>query len=267
MSTTRMLIGCVLLATTAACDSATSPSGSRVGLSFTGVRPAGVAAGFSAPSANANVSGNASANAIGDSLSITDGTNTLIITRVEVVAREIELRRVGVASCDSTASTDDCEYFSTAAQLVVLPLSQAATQVLTIDVAPGTYSSVRMKVHKVSDDVGDAAFLAANPSWPSRQSIRVTGFYNGSAFTYLSDVNFHAEESLAPNLVVDATTSTNLTVRIDLTVWFRNGATGPLINPATAGSSGTNKSLVENNIKDSVKMFEDKDRDGDERDG
>lgn len=62
----------------------------------------------------------------------------------------------------------------------------------------------------------------------------MTGFYNGTAFTYLSEVNFDAEESLAPNLVVDATNSTNLTVRIDVTVWFRNGATGPLIDPATA---------------------------------
>lgn len=253
----RFLAGCMLLATTAACDNATAPSGSRVGLSFSGARPSGVTAGFLASTANA----------VGDSLSVTDGVNTLIITRVEVVAREIELRRVGVSACDSTASDDDCESFSTNARLVVLPLSQSTTQAFTVDVTPGTYSSVRMKVHKVSDDVGDAAFLAANPTWPSRQSVRVTGFYNGAAFTYLSDVNFHAEEDLVPNLVIDATTATNLTVRIDLTVWFRNGATGPLIDPATAGSSGGNKSVVENNIKNSVKVFEDRDRDGDERDG
>ncbi len=253
----RILFACMLAFTTAACDSTTAPGGTRVGLSFSGVRPSGVAAGFSSVMANA----------LGDSLSVTDGTNTLVITRVEVVAREIELRRAGVASCDSSASTDDCEYFSANARLVVLPLSSAATQVLSLDVPAGTYSSLRMKVHKVSDDVGDAAFLSANPTWPARQSIRVTGFYNGVAFTYLSDVNFHAEESLSPNLVVDATAATNLTVRIDLSVWFRNGANGPLIDPATAGERGDNKSLVENNIKESVKAFEDDDRDGDERDG
>lgn len=253
----RILFGCMLALTTAACDSTTAPGGNRVGLSFSGVRPSGVAAGFSAVMANA----------VGDSLSITDGTNTLVITRVEVVAREIELRRAGVASCDSSASTDDCEYFSANARLVVLPLSPAVTQVLTLDAPAGTYSSLRMKVHKVSDDVGDAAFLSANPTWPARQSIRVSGFYNGAAFTYLSDVNFHTEEDLTPNLVVDAAAATNLTVRIDLTVWFRDGANGPLIDPTTAGSGGGNKSLVENNIKNSVKAFEDDDRDGDERDG
>lgn len=257
MFSNRILIGCVVLTTAMACDSATAPGARQVGLSFSGVRPAGVAAGFSALMASA----------IGDSLSVTDGTNTLVITNVELVAREIELRRAGVSSCDSSATSDDCEYFSAAAQLVVLPLSQSARQVLTVTVPAGSYSSVRMKVHKVSDDVGDAAFLVANPSWPQRQSIRVMGSYNGTAFIYLSDVNFHAEETLQPNLVVDGTTATNLTVRIDLTVWFRNGATGSLIDPATAGSSGGNKSLVENNIKNSVKVFEDEDRNGDERDG
>lgn len=257
MFSTRFLAGCTLLLTTAACDGSTAPNTRRVGFSFSGVRPAGVAAGFLAPTANA----------VGDSLSVTDGSNTLIFTKVEVVAREIELRRAGVVSCDSSAATDDCEYFSASARLVVLPLTQAATQALTVEVPAGTYSSVRMKVHKVSDDSGDAAFLVANPNWPSRQSIRVTGFYNGAAFTYLSDVNFDAEETLTPNLVVDATTQTNLTVRIDLTTWFRDGANGPLINPATAGSGGGNKSVVENNIKNSVKMFEDEDLDGDERDG
>lgn len=257
MFTKRILFGCVLLATTVACDSATAPGASRLGLSFTGFRPAGVAPGVSALMANA----------IGDSLVVSDGTNTLVITRIEVVAREIELRRLGVSSCDSTASTDDCESFSAGAQLVVLPLAQSATQVLMIDVPTGTYSSLKMEVHKVGDDVSDAGFRTANPAWPTNKSIRVTGFYNGTAFSFLSDVNFYAEESLQPNLVVAATTATNLTVRIDLTVWFRNGATGPLIDPATAGSSGANKSLVENNIRNSVKVFEDSDRDGDERDG
>ncbi len=259
MRTTRFLPLAALLLTTAACEASTSPSGKSVGLSFSGVRPSGVAAGFRAAPAGPN--------AVGDSLSITDGTNTLILTKVEVVAREIELRRAGVVSCDSMLSSDTCEYFSASARLVTLPLMELATQVLQVDVAAGTYSSIRMKIHKVSDDVGDAAFLTANPTWPAGQSIRVTGFYNGVAFTYLTDVNFEAEETLSPPLVVDGTTPTNLTVRIDLSTWFRNGATGPLIDPATAGNGGGNKSTVENNIKNSVKAFEDKDQDGDERDG
>ena len=259
MSTKRFLSLCALAVATAACDSATAPGAKSVSLSFAGARPAGVAAGFRSSATMAN--------AVGDSLMVTAGSDTLVITRVEVVAREIELRRAGVSGCDSTLSSDSCEYFSASARLVVLPLTDVASQVLEVDVAAGTYSSMRMKVHKVSDDAGDAAFLVANPNWPTGESIRVTGFYNGTPFTYLSDVNFHAEESLSPPLVVDGATPTNLTVRIDIASWFRNGAAGPLINPATAGSGGGNKSTVENNIQNSVRAFEDRDRDGDERDG
>lgn len=261
MHATRILIGCALVGVTIACDGATAPGDSRVSLSFSGTRPSGAAAAFDAGP------GGVTADAVGDSLTITDGTNTLVITRVEIVAREIELRRAGVASCDSSAATDDCEYFSVSARLVTLPLAPGATQVLSVDLLAGTYSSLRMKVHKVSDDAGDLAFLAANPAWPEDQSIRVTGFYNGAAFTYLSDVNFDAEEELQPSLVVDAVAAVNLTVRLDLSLWFRTGGIGPLINPATAGPSGVNKSVVENNIKNSVRVFEDDDRDGDERDG
>lgn len=257
MFTKRILLGCAVLAAITACDNATGPNARRLGLSFAGVRPAGVAPGLGAVMANA----------VGDSLSITDGTNTLVITRVEVVAREIELRRVGVVSCDSLASDDDCEEFSADARLIVLPLTAGATQVLAIDVPAGSYSDFEMDVHKVSDDAEHAAFLAANPSWPTDASLRVTGFYNGVPFTFVSEVDFEVEETLSPPLVVDAAGALNLTVRLDLTVWFRNGATGPLIDPATAGSGGPNKSLVENNIKNSVKAFQDDDRDGDERDG
>jgi len=257
MWTKRVLSGCVLLMSIVACDSATSPNARQVGLSFSGVRPAGVAANSAAVMANA----------VGDSLTITDGANTLVLTRVEVVTREIELRREGVTSCDSSATTDDCEEFSLAARLLTLPLAPGASQVLAIEVPAGTYSELEMKVHKVSDDPGDAAFRAANPTWPANTSIRVSGFYNGAAFTFVSDVNFKAEESLVPPLVVGADAATNVTVRIDLSVWFRNGATGPLIDPATAGNGGPNKSLVANNIQNSVKAFEDRDRDGDERDG
>jgi catechol 2,3-dioxygenase-like lactoylglutathione lyase family enzyme len=77
-------------------------------------------------------------NAIGDSLVVSDGTNTLIITRAEVVARETELRRAGVVSCDSTGSDDDCEYFSTNARLITLPLASGVSQSIGVEVPAGT---------------------------------------------------------------------------------------------------------------------------------
>lgn len=259
MRSKRSLIAVLALSivTVAACDGATTaPNGRSVSLSFAGTPPAGVAA----------MSGSMPY-AIGDSLVLSDGSNTLIITKAEVVAREIELERAGVVSCDSTMSgndDDDCEYFSLDARLVTLPLASGVSQALRVDVPAGTYTTLEMKVHKVSDDAEDLAFLAANPTWPEDKSIRVTGFYNGTPFTFVSEVNFEIEEELVPALVIGETGQADLTVRIDLTRWFRQGLNGALINPATAGKNGANESLVENNIKNSVNVFRDDDRDGED---
>ncbi len=260
MSAKRILVASIAMAVAVGCGDSTAPVARQVGLSFAGVRPAGVA-----PAGAALFSSNLVAS-LGDSLVIVDGTNTLIITKVEVVARKIELHSEGVTTCDNDNSTDDCEEFEAGARLVTLPLTPGAATAVSIAVPAGTYTSIELNVHKIGTGSSDSAFRAANPAWPTSTSIRVTGFYNGTPFTYTTDVDFEAEESIQPPLVIAATSVANLTVRIDPSIWFRTGATGPLINPATAGVGGANKSLVDNNIQNSVKAFEDDDHNGDERD-
>ena len=60
--------------------------------------------------------------------------------------------------------------------------------------------------------------------------------------------------------------SANLTIRLTISQWFRDSS-GGLLDPATANKDQPNESLVNNNIQNSMKAFEDKDHDGDERDG
>ena len=64
-------------------------------------------------------------------------------------------------------------------------------------------------------------------------------------------------------MVEDNGASINVTVRLDLTVWFRDSA-GNLIDPATANKGGLNEGIVKENIKQSVEAFEDDDQDGDD---
>jgi hypothetical protein len=52
---------------------------------------------------------------------------------------------------------------------------------------------------------------------------------------------------------------------VDLSTWFRDGA-GALVDPASANQGGENESIVKENVKTSLKAFEDDDRDGDESD-
>lgn len=255
--------GLVVLAFTACSDGA-GPSGQAVSLSFSSLRPAGVA-----PSPSFRVAGvSASLMAPGDSLVLTDGTNTLIITSAQVLMREIELKRANVSDCDSTANEDACEEFELGATLVTLPLVAGAATEVAITVDSGSYSEIEFDVHKLGSDSVDDVFAAANPSWPVGQSIRVTGFYNGTPFTFVTDVDSEQEIQFNPALVAGPGGSLgNVTIRFDLDQWFRTSPTGPFVNPATANQGGANKSLVDNNIKNAIEAFEDDDHDGDERDG
>lgn len=241
-------------------NEATNPlvgRGQTVGLSFSAVRPPGVGGAM------------AVRNTLADTLVLTDGTNTLKITSAEVVVREIELKRVQTAvDCDSTANESACEEFTIGALLVSLPLASGVNLRLEVPVDSGTYSEVEFDIHKPGSDSADLAFKAANPTWPTNISIRVQGTFNGTPFTFTSALNEEQEFTFSPPLVIDATGSTtNLTIRLDLSTWFRNGAAGPLVDPASANAGGANENLVRDNIKASIKAFEDQDHDGDERNG
>ncbi len=91
--------------------------------------------------------------------------------------------------------------------------------------------------------------------------MRVQGTFNGVAFLYETDLNVEQKLDLIPPLVVGADVATNVTIRADISSWFRL-PTGELVDPETANKGGTNESLVNENIKNSFEAFEDPDRDG-----
>ena len=255
MTTThRSLSALAALLLVAACSDSTGP-GRSLSLSFATRLPAGAQAPSRAPAFGAAVTG-------ADTL--TDGTNTLIITKAEIVLREIELERQEVVDCDVEPEPAGCEDFEVGPVLVDLPLGSGAVQQVAIDVEPGIYVEVEFEIHKVSkDDPAEAAFRQAHPDFIEK-SIRVQGTFNGQAFTYETDLDVEQEEDLATPLVIkDAATSANLTIRVGLANWFR-ALNGGLVNPATGNKGGQNESLIKENIKQSIEAFEDHDRDGDE---
>jgi len=206
--------------------------------------------------------------------------NTLTFDKVELVLREIELKRadrdVVCGEDDSnsdddsnddssdSSSADDCEELEFGPVLLDLPLGGGAAQVFTVEVASGTYDELEFEIHKPEDDgdANDAAFLAAHPDFRG-VSIRVTGSYNGTPFTYTTDLGAEQEQALVPPLSLATATATDLTLFVDIDTWFRTGA-ATLIDPASANEGGANESLVEDNIENSIDAFEDDDRDGDD---
>jgi hypothetical protein len=212
--------------------------------------------------------------AIAEPYTITDGSgNTLTFDKVELVLREIELKRadrdVVCGEDDSNADDgdDDCEELEFGPTLFELPLDGGAAQAFTVEIAAGTYDELEFEIHKPEDDgdPNDDAFLAAHPDFRD-VSIRVSGSYNGTPFTYVTDLGAEQEQELVPPLAIEAATSTDLTLFIDINDWFRTAA-GTLVDPASANEGGANESLVEGNIEISIDVFEDDDRDGEDDGG
>lgn len=248
------LFALVASAALVACSDGAGPN-QPLSLSFATRRPAGAASAALSPSFS-----------IAASDPISDGTNTLVITKAEIVLREIELERQEVADCDVEPEPAGCEDFETGPVLVDLPLGPGAEQLVAIEVEPGTYTEVEFEIHKVSSgDPEDAAFRQAHPEFVDK-SIRVQGTFNGQAFTFETDLDVEQELDLVPPLVVaEDATATNLTIMVELAAWFR-AADGKLVNPASGNKGGVNEGLIKENIKQSIEAFEDDDRDGDDRD-
>ncbi len=196
-----------------------------------------------------------------------DGENELVITKAEIVLREIELEKLSDDACDSLVDSlndhhDGCEMFETGPILLDLPLDSAVDQMIEIVVDTGTYDEIEFEIHKVSNDDPEDAAFRQNHSDMIGRSIRVQGFFNGQPFTFETDIDEEQEYDLSPPLVIAGImTTTNVTIRIDLDAWFRDSS-GVLFNPQSANKGGDNESLASENIRHSFEAFEDQDEDG-----
>lgn len=238
-----------LLATLSACDSASPGRDGQVSFNVatrtSSAAPAGPAA---AP----------------DTL-VDGGGNVLVLTRVEVVLRDIEFERQNHDNCDddsvSSGNDDDCEEFDAGPVLIDLPLDGGVAHEFSVSVDSGTFDELKLRIHKPEDD-GDArdqAFLAAHPDLED-VSIRVNGTFNGVAFTFTTDLNADEEFQLFPPIVIGSQTDVAVTLMVDVSSWFMNGLT--LIDPGQALKGGSLEGLVKNNIEASFEAFKDDDRDG-----
>jgi hypothetical protein len=210
--------------------------------------------------------------------SVTLGGHTLVFDQVQLVLREIELKRVEVGDCDDDGDDNsgpgsapaaghddgDCEEFAIGPMLLDLPLTGQPERIITVQVDTGTFREVEFEIHKPDDDdAGDVAFLRDHPEF-RRVSILARGRFDGQTFAFLTDLNVEQEHRLVPPLVVTERTGTNLTLVVDLAGWFALG--GELVNPLLALKGQPFEDQVENNIKRSLRLFEDRDRDGDDDD-
>lgn len=192
-------------------------------------------------------------------VTMTNGANTLIITKAQLVLREVELKLSAVTTCATGTVADECERVQLGPTLINLPVTDAVASALTTQVPAGTYREIEFDIRRPGSDSADLAFVAANPNF-NNVSIRVEGTYNGTPFVFTSELDQEVEIEFNPPVVI-TDGANNATIGVNVRSWFTN-TDGTLINPATATVGQPNASLVANKIKASLRAFEDDDKDG-----
>jgi len=197
------------------------------------------------------------------------GAHTLVITGAEVSLSRLELATVDSAGCaedDHPENDDDrCHQLQAGPMLVDLPTDNSVVSLLTLQLPAGTYHALEAKIRPVSPaDNGGTAFLAAHPEF-ANASVRVTGTFDGTPFTYAGSPNASLELSFNPPLTVGSS-ATTVTVHVSIDRWFAD-RNGNLIDPSTANAGGANEQLVSDNVRRSFHAFEDNEHRGDDGHG
>jgi carbon monoxide dehydrogenase subunit G len=204
--------------------------------------------------------------------------STLLLSKAQVVIRQIELKSADDPKCedseiedhsgsgssggsggDDAEHEDECDEVEIGPFLFDLPLDGTTKTDFTPLVTPGTFREIEVKIGPVrSGNSGALSFLTQHPELKDI-SVRVEGTLDGKAFTFQAAVDAEFEKEFEPPITIALGSTANVTVAIDVKSWFSDGAGGTLdpANPANAAR-------IAENIKRSLRAFRDDDCDGEE---
>jgi len=131
-------------------------------------------------------------------------------------------------------------------------------EVETVEIPFGVYDRVKVDIDDLDAEDGDV--FTQNPELQNL-SVLVRGFLNNDpaeSFEFSSDLSANVDLEFDPPLEInEEVLSTNIVLGIDFANWFR-GRNGSFLDPTRP----ENRSEIENNIKRSLRVFEDRDEDG-----
>jgi hypothetical protein len=142
-----------------------------------------------------------------------------------------------------------------------LPLGEGAEPIFSAAVPVGTYSGIKFQLHRPTNADEDADFLAEHPELEDI-SIRVVGSYNGTPFTFASDLTEVEDVDFPEPVEVAADGEAQVTLHVEVSGWFASEDGSGLVNPSEANDGGPFESLVERQIRESFRAFHDGDLDG-----
>ena len=98
----------------------------------------------------------------------TDGQNTLTLTQVEIVLREVELKPVEIADCDAIPEPTECRDFEIGPTLVPVPLG-TIDRTFVISVDPGSYDELELNSTRSAATTRPMTLFARRtPTWSTR---------------------------------------------------------------------------------------------------
>ncbi len=174
----------------------------------------------------------------------------ITITKAQVVIHEIELETV-------VGDSMDFEFEQPFVQ--DLAIDTTVQQIITVDVPPGIYEEMEIDIAALT--ARDSVLYAQNPDLQDL-SIRIEGTVDSdslTAFVFTSDLNVEQETEFDPPLVLTDSSATNVVINVDVSLWFVDG-NGSMLDPRDPA----NQRRIEKNIKNSFRVFEDRDDDGED---
>ena len=238
LNSSALLVALAPLALAGCGDSATAgetPGRTNMTLALRAEVPAGTAR----IGANGLVSASVAQAAAGPIVVTGTANDTLIITSVKVVLKNVRLRKADAAECvDSIAPAGDdhearersgCARLDLGPMLVDVPLSAGDTAALSAKVPAGSYRSAKFLLHRLrlgrEATAQDSAIVTANPEMLGA-SVRVAGTYRDTAFVFYSRASAEIKFLFEPPLVVSADSPDNITVNLRPTLWFKSRSGG-----------------------------------------
>ncbi|HEY7502790.1 MAG TPA: type 4a pilus biogenesis protein PilO [Gemmatimonadales bacterium] len=194
-------------------------------------------------------------------LVINAGDDEIVLDQVGLVLRKIRLEGPSTESCPEDGQGDSgCGELEFGPVLFELPLAEDAEGVLDALVPVGSYSGLKFQLHRPTNANEDADFVAEHPDYDDI-SIRVVGTYNGTPFTFTSDLTDVETVPFAGPVEVESEGPLPLTLLVQVAGWFAAEG-GGLVNPADANDGGPLESVVERQIRESFRAFHDGDSNG-----
>jgi hypothetical protein len=195
-------------------------------------------------------------------LIVTTGPDEIVVDEVQLVLRKLRLDGAPTASCPADAEGDSqCAALRLGPAVFDLPLGEGAEPIFSAAVPVGIYSGIKFQIHRPTNANEDADFVADHPEFEDI-SVRVLGSYNGTPFTFASDLTEVEDVVFAEPVEIGADGEVQVTLHVDIAGWFVSEDGTGLVNPSEANNGGPFESLVERQIRESFRAFRDADLDG-----